>query len=209
MILLVTPDRYGEFVSELTAMHELRYRVFKQRLGWEVETAAGLEVDTFDALEPHYLLLRSQEKILGCVRFLPSAGPTMLRDTFPALLPPDGFAGSADTWESSRFALDLHNDLPKAASTLSAATYELFIGMVEFGLAHHLRRIVTVTDVRMERILRRAGWPLARLSSSRPIGVTHAVAGTLEVSRVVLASLRNAGGFQSPVLWSPVLERAA
>ncbi len=210
MIQLITPDRYGEFAEALSDMHRLRYRVFKDRLGWEVETAGDMEVDEFDALQPAYLLLRAFDgRLLGCVRLLPSLGPTMLREAFPALLPNGPIAGSIDIWESSRFALDLHADVPKAAGGLAAPTFELFAGMVEFGLAHGLAKILTVTDVRMERILRRAIWPLDRLGPARSIGTTMAVAGYLEVSQPALLRLREAGGLSGPVLWAPVVHVAA
>ena len=210
MIQLITPDRYGEFVDALSDMHRMRYRVFKERLRWDVETAADMEVDEFDALMPAYLLLRGSDGgLLGCVRFLPSEGPTMLNTAFPALLPDGPIPGSADVWESSRFALDVHADAPKGASGLASPTFELFAGMVEFGLAHRLTKILTVTDVRMERILRRAQWPLDRLGSARTIGNTMAVAGYLEVSRDALVRLRSLGGLNGPVLWAPVVQNAA
>ncbi len=210
VIQLITADRYGEFAEALLDMHRLRYRVFKERLGWEVETAGDLEVDGFDALRPAYLLLRAFDgRLLGGVRFLPSLGPTMMRDAFPALLANGPLPGAADVWESSRFALDLHADTPKAAGGLAAPTYELFAGMVEFGLAHGLTKILTVTDVRMERILRRATWPLERLGPPRSIGSTMAVAGYLEVSQTALLRLREAGSLRGPVLWAPVVRVAA
>lgn len=210
MIQLITPDRYGEFVDQLSDMHRMRYRVFKERLGWDVETAGDMEIDEFDALMPSYLLLRGSDGgLLGCVRFLPTEGSTMLCDAFPALLPDAPIPGSAQVWESSRFALDVHADVPKAASGLAAPTYELFAGMVEFGLARRLTKILTVTDVRMERILRRAQWPLDRISKPRSIGNTMAVAGYLDVSREALVRLRYLGGLKGPVLWAPVVEGAA
>ena len=87
MMQLISQDHYGEFVEELADMHRLRYRVFKQRLDWEVEVSGDLEVDQFDALHPIYLLQRSRDgRVQGCVRLLPSTGPTMLRDTFGMLL---------------------------------------------------------------------------------------------------------------------------
>lgn len=210
MIQLITSDRYGEFAEALSDMHRLRCRVFKERLGWEVETAGGMEADEFDALQPAYLLLRAFDgRLLGCVRLLPSLGPTMLRDAFPALLPDGPIPGAQDVWESRRFALELHADTPKAAGGLAAPTYELFAGMVEFGLARDLARILTVTDVRMERILRRATWPIERLGAPRSIGTTMAAAGYLEVSQTALIRLREAGGLSGPVLWAPVVQAAA
>src|SRR3546814_7972041 len=87
MILLVTPDRYGQYSDELAQMYRLRYRVFKKRLGWDVESSGGVEIDVFDALHPVYLLQRADDsgRIKGCVRLLLSTGPTMLSETFTAL----------------------------------------------------------------------------------------------------------------------------
>lgn len=127
----------------------------------------------------------------------------MLRDTFPVLLNGATAPASPTIWESSRFALDLHRD-SHATRGLAIATYELFAGMIEFGLSRQLTEIVTVTDARMERILRRAGWSLRRISEPCPLGRTLAVAGCLEVSNESLARIRATGGLEGPVLWAPV-----
>ncbi|WP_352779824.1 acyl-homoserine-lactone synthase [Mesorhizobium sp. M0913] len=86
-------------------------------------------------------------------------------------------------WESSRFALDIASSAPTGAGGTAIGTYELFAGMIEFGLSRRLSRIVTATDLRMERILRRAGLPLERIGEPQTIGVTRALAGYLEVSK--------------------------
>ena len=62
-------------------------------------------------------------------------------------------------------------------------------GMIVY-IALWLTEIVTVTDARMERILRRAGWPLRRIGKPRPLGSTVAVAGYLEVSSRALARVQ-------------------
>ncbi|TGR73291.1 GNAT family N-acetyltransferase, partial [Mesorhizobium sp. M1C.F.Ca.ET.189.01.1.1] len=104
MMQLITPDCYAEFASELKEMHGLRYRVFKKRLDWEVQTEGEMETDPFDSLNPVYLLLKGSDwRTCGCVRLLPTTGPTMLRDTFPTLLDEMVVPASADIWESSRF----------------------------------------------------------------------------------------------------------
>lgn len=207
---LITSGHYGEFVGDLAEMHRLRYRVFKQRLDWDVQISGDMEVDEFDVLRPAHLLQRSIDgRIQGCVRLLPSTGPTMLRDTFPILLDGQPAPRSDQVWESSRFALDVSPDAPKALGGLATATYELFAGMIEFSLSIRLTEIVTVTDTRMERILRRAGWPLRPIGKPRPVGNTTAVAGYLEVSTDALASIRSAGHISGPVLWVPVMRAAA
>src|SRR5216683_1278657 len=174
MMQLITANYYGDFIDEIAEIHRLRHRVFKERLGWDVQVSSNMEIDEFDALHPAYLMQRASDgRIQGCVRLLPTTGPTMLRDTFPALLD------------------------------------ELFAGMIEFGLSQQLSDIVTVTDARMERILRRAGWPLRRIGEPRKLGSTLAVAGYLDVSTESLANIRAAGSLQGPVLWAPVAFAAA
>lgn len=204
MIELIAPRYHREFGTAIADMHRLRCRVFSDRLDWDVLVRDGMEIDQFDELGPVYLLSRADESVHGCVRLLPSTGPTMLRDVFSPLL--DGKAAPQDPriWESSRFALDLPVDAPRSDRGLAHATFELFAGMIEFGLAHSLVEIVTVTDVRIERILRRAQWPLRRLGTPQTIGSTLAVAGSLEVSFGALERVRQACGIQGRVLWVPL-----
>lgn len=210
MMQLITGPYYSSFVDAVAEMHRLRYRVFKERLDWDVQFGGDMEIDEFDALHPAYLIQRGPgNRVQGCVRLLPSTGPTMLRDTFPMLLNGAPAPTSATIWESSRFALDLPPGSPKATHGVAAATYELFAGMIEFGLSRQITELVTVTDVRMERILRRAGWPLRRIGEPRALGTTHAVAGYLEVSVEGLARVRAGGALQGPALWAPVAQAAA
>lgn len=210
MMQLIAPAWYDAFAEERREMHRLRCRVFRDRLEWDVQTENGLEIDAFDALKPHYLLLCEPDgRVIGCVRLLPSTGPTMLRDTFPALLGTSLAPSDPAIWESSRFALDLPADSPKGANGVAVGTYELFAGMIEFGLSMRLKRIATATDLRVERILRRAGWPLERIGEPQTIGETRAVAGYLDVSTEHLGTLQRQGGLRGPVLWAPVAGAAA
>jgi N-acyl-L-homoserine lactone synthetase len=210
MMQLITSDSHGLCVDELAEMHRLRYRVFKERLDWDVQTSGDMEVDEFDALGPCYLLQRGADgAIAGCVRLLPTTGPTMLRDTFGALLGDSAAPASPLVWESSRFGLDPDYAGPVASQGIAKGTYELFAGMIEFGLSRELTDIVTVTDVRMERVLRRASWPLRRLGQPKAFGRSLAVAGFLAVSAESLGRVRAAGQLRGPTLWSPVVPAAA
>jgi len=210
MMQLIAPEDYAEFRSAIAEMHRLRFRVFKERLDWQVHAENGMERDRFDALEPVYLLHRgNDDRIQGCVRLLPSIGPNMLRDVFPQLLDGNPCPSDLRIWESSRFALEPSPALSRLESGLAKATFELFAGMIEFGLSRSLTGIMTVTDVRMERILRRANWSLERLGSIKMIGTTEAVAGTLDVSLDALARVKVACGLEGRVLWAPIPLAAA
>ncbi len=205
MMQLIEPGDYAQFTSAIAEMHRLRFRVFKERLEWAVQVEDGLERDLFDTLAPAYLLHRGNDgRIQGCVRFLPSTGPTMLRDVFSQLLGGNPSPSDPKIWESSRFALELSPEMPRSERGLAMATFELFAGMIEFGLSRSLTGIVTVTDLRMERVLRRASWPLERLGDVGMIGATQAVAGVLEVSKDALARTKRACGIDGRVLWAPV-----
>ncbi|MET4492199.1 acyl-homoserine-lactone synthase [Bradyrhizobium sp. LA7.1] len=190
--------------SELTmGMHRLRGRVFKERLDWDVSVAGGLEIDQYDTLKPTYLLLVERREVVGCVRLLPTTGRNMLSDTFPVLL--DGHAAprAANIWESSRFCVDTKNVAATAENGLREATFLLFAAMIEWGQQCNLQAIATVTDLRMERILRRAGWHLDRLGTPRQIGTTRAVAGLLPVTDDALGAIRAAGKISKPAINVP------
>jgi N-acyl-L-homoserine lactone synthetase len=210
MIQLIAPASYEDFSDTLIEMYRLRHRVFKLRMAWDVQTSGDMEIDDFDALHPTYLTqVAHNGQVQGSVRMLPTVGPTMLRDIFPALLGGHPAPSTPLVWESSRFAIDVASDALKGDHGITRAAYELFAGMVEFGLSRQLADIVTVTDVRMERILRRAGWPLRRIGNPSKIGNTLAVAGYLAISREILSRLRKAGGLSAPALWTPVIFAAA
>lgn len=207
MLYLISAKHHKIFATWLTDMYRLRYRVFKERLLWSVETNGESEIDRFDDIGPVYLLyVDHAERIRGSVRLIPTTGPYMLRDIFANLVSPGNLPDDARIWESSRFAVDL-TGLEKAAMTGGASPAQLlFAGMIEFGLAVGLSKIVTVTDTRIERLLQRAHWPLSRLGDPQVIGSTEAVAGLLEVSARALDEVRKRAGILHPILWKPALE---
>ncbi|XUJ35969.1 acyl-homoserine-lactone synthase [Bradyrhizobium japonicum] len=191
-------------------MFELRHRVFKICMGWEVQTSDAMEIDEFDALHPSYLVqVFDDGKVQGAVRLLPTLGPTMLCDVFPALLEGQSAPSSPLVWESSRFAIDVAADAPKGDHGITRAAYELFAGMVEFATFPKAHRHSYGHRCPYGEILRRAGWPLRRIGNPSAIGKTLAVAGYLKISRETLASLRRASGLSTPVLWTPVISAAA
>lgn len=171
--------------------HQLRARVFSDRLGWEVDVTAGCESDGFDALRPTYVLAIAETgELAGCARLLPTLGPTMVADVFPSLLPDGQLNGHAAMIESSRFCVDTALAEGRGTASVHEATQTMFAGIVEWCMANGYTEIVTVTDLRFERILARVGWPLQRLSDPKKIGVTMAVAGILPADADVFQKLR-------------------
>ncbi|WP_413204174.1 acyl-homoserine-lactone synthase [Rhodospirillum sp. A1_3_36] len=209
-MILVEGARHHVFQHAIDEMHRLRARVFDDRLGWEVTVENGREIDRFDALNPDYLIRIDESGLAtACVRLLPTMGGNMLRDVFPELAGENGPPAAPNLWESSRFCVD-HTSIGQRQGGLKSATFELFAALLEYGLYRGADAIVTVTDLRMEKILNRAGWPLRRLAEPRQIGVTKAVAGCVDISASALATVRERGGLEAtPVLVAPVYEVAA
>ncbi len=193
MIRIVTKDNAERNISNLYEMHRIRKAVFKDRLGWDVTVTGELEVDEYDALGPSYLLSTDRYGNLnGCVRLLPTTGPNMLRDIFPSFVTKGAVPRGERVWEASRFAANGNSTAAEAG--LSQTTYDLLIGVLEFGLSNGISTIACVVDVRMERVLRRAGWQIERLGPARRIGNTIAMAGQLEVSAPILRQLEARAG---------------
>lgn len=179
-ILSIPPDRYVEHQNLLKQMHRLRAAVFGDRLEWDVAITKDGERDQYDDLNPTYILATiGSRKVFACARLLPALGPTMLERTFPQLLSEGSLAATGKMVESSRFCVDTSLSAGRAGGQLHAATLTMFAGIIEWSIANDYDEIVTATDLRFERILKRAGWPMARLGQPTEIGNTVAVAGRL------------------------------
>lgn len=183
-VLTVSPDRYADHSHLLRQMHRLRCLVFRQRLGWDVSITNGAEEDEYDSLGPTYILaVTDEERVAGCARLLPAIGPTMLVRTFPQLLATGSLNASARMIESSRFCVDTSLPGGRGEGQLHFATLTMFAGIIEWSMANGYDEIVTATDLRFERILNRAGWPMRRIGNPKPIGNTVAIAGILPADR--------------------------
>lgn len=206
-ILTFSTPRNIEEANLLHRHHQLRARVFSDRLGWDVNVANGCESDRFDALRPIYVLAASKEgQIAGCARLLPALGPTMVADVFPSLLPEGRLDAHPRMIESSRFCVDTSIAEGRGEGSVHEATLTMFAGIIEWSVTNGFTEIVTVTDLRFERILARIGWPLQRLGDPKQIGVTIAVAGTLQADVEIFSKLRPTN-YQSSI--SERLGRAA
>lgn len=187
----------------IEAMHRLRYRVFKERLAWNVSTENGLERDRFDDLGPLYLLaIDDHERVVGTWRMLPTTGSYMLRDVFPMLL--GGAEPPCDprTWEGSRFAVDCPYEGRSGLAALNRVTAEIFCAVVEFAMANGIDEVVTVYDMRIARLLARIGCRPKWRGPVVQIGNTRTMAGRFDANAEVLAEIRRKNGIRRSVIRS-------
>jgi acyl homoserine lactone synthase len=193
-VLAISASHSLQEMELIQRHHQLRARVFADRLGWEVSVVGGYESDVFDQHGPTYILaISASGEVAGCARLLPATGPTMVTDVFPSLLPGGQLHSHSMMVESSRFCVDTKLAEGRGAGSFHEATLSMFASIIEWSVENGFTEIVTVTDLRFERILARVGWPLQRIGEPRKIGVTMAVAGILPANAEVFSRLRPAG----------------
>lgn len=164
----------------LEGMHQLRARIFKDKKRWDVEVSDKREVDAFDDLNPYYLLISAPgtDEVIGCWRILDTLGPYMLKDTFPELLHGAPAPQDSRTLELSRFVVRAQQP---EHSTFSQITLQAIRAVVRFALSHNAQRLLTVTTVGVERLLKKTGISMQRFGPSLRIGVEHAIALTIHL----------------------------
>lgn len=138
-----------------------RREVFVELLGWDLETPNGHEQDQFDRHDTVYVVARNNEgSINGCARLLPSTKPYLLSGVFPQLLnglaPPE----SPDVWELSRFAaVDVSDASGSPRGQLSSPIATALLKKAIATAAHlGAKRLITVSPLGVERLLRHAGF---------------------------------------------------
>ena len=168
--------------KDLWEMHRLRTRVFKDRMGWEIPILSGMEIDGYDAIEPYYMMIRSETgSVCGCWRMLPTEGPYMLKDTFPQLLYGQPAPETRNVWELSRFAIE--TEAPHGFGFAEMAL-DAMREIVIFGDRMGITNYATVTTTAIERMLRRTGIAITRYGPPMRIGVENAVAIDIDIGAV-------------------------
>ncbi|PJC86617.1 acyl-homoserine-lactone synthase [Vibrio sp. HA2012] len=166
--------------QEYDELLTLRYRVFKQRLNWDVDAEDQHESDNYDHLNPTYLLARNEQQMIGCWRILPTRGNYMLKDTFPQCLGGEKAPESESIYELSRFAVE-RNQSSGAHYTPGTVTMEMFKAIYLYGVQHSISHYVTVTSTGVEKLLKRIGLPHQRFGSSE----VHTLGDTKSVGLLI------------------------
>lgn len=138
----------------LASMHNLRFRVFKQRLGWDKGDAISrMEFDEYDNGNAIYLVKvdPSDQEVSACTRLIQTTQPYLLANSFGRFLRGEPIR-RPDCYETSRFVSD-----PEKSQPLNI-TGELVAAMLEFGTYNGISNYVSLSDIRIEKILLRCGW---------------------------------------------------
>lgn len=202
MFLLINQSNREKFRWEISSMHRLRYRIFVEELKWNspsIQVVDGMEFDQFDLESAHYIVRLNEEgEVDACTRLLPTDGPYLLGDVFPDLVEVMPIPHNNHTWETSRFCADRRTAPKNIVGLLVAA-------MLEFGLSVDMQNYVSISDIRIEPLLKRHGWNPVRLGEPKFTGTDYAAGEIFEVSMEALNSVRAKSGITHPLLFNESL----
>lgn len=161
-----------------------RYQVFVEKLGWDLPVQSGIELDEFDRSDTIYVVTQDESgRIIGAARLLPTHRPYLLGAVFPQLMGGEAPPNRSDVWELSRFAaID-----PQSASAgpmlqfsapLAVSLMRKIIGV---AAAHGVTRLIAVSPLGVERLLRRAGFVACCAAPSRIVNGQPLFACWIEV----------------------------
>lgn len=138
-----------------------RHKIFVERLGWQLQIKDGAELDQFDRPDTVYVVAKDERNgILGCARLLPTTRPYLLGEVFPQLLNGLTPPCSPEVWELSRFAaMDFNNQMNPAAGQFSSpVAIQLMHESLACAARLGAKRLITVSPLGVERLLRKAGF---------------------------------------------------
>jgi len=138
-----------------------RYKVFVENLGWDLYAPDGLEQDQFDRPDTVYVAVQDDEgEVCGCARLLPTTHPYLLSEVFPQLLNGAVPPSSPEIWELSRFAsVDFNSPNQSPLRQMSSdSAIALLQAAIECAATHGAKRLITVSPLGIERLLRKAGF---------------------------------------------------
>lgn len=184
MIIRAYRHQYSEYSNLFEQMYQLRAKQFKERRGWRVEVEDGQEIDYFDKEDPLYIMVVSDTgQLVASLRLLPTTGPHMLSDVFPEVMGELEIIRHPLIWESSRFCVDTKAAAIFGPEGINLATKELLVGLFSTAKLAGMENIISVYDLFLERILRRAGCDFDRIGTVHKYDGLKTTAGLFEVTR--------------------------
>jgi acyl homoserine lactone synthase len=171
MIIIIEPHNAAEYRKLMEQMFRLRSRVFRDRLGWDVQLADGKERDKYDDEAPIYLIYTDNEarEVKGCLRLLPTTGPTVFTD-FGSALPEAVHFSAPSIWECSRFCLDDRILSNANGAKMYFAAEVLIAALGDVAIKAGIESILGNFDSRTLRLYQRIACEVEVLGSTQRYG---------------------------------------
>jgi acyl homoserine lactone synthase len=172
MIIVIEPHNAAKYPKLMEQMFRLRARVFRDRLRWDVRVSDGKERDKYDDEAPVYLIYTDSEarEVKGCLRLLPTTGPTVLADFFSDTVPDAAHLIAPSIWECTRFCLDERVLGKGNQEEIYLASAVLIAALGDVAINAGIESILGNFDSTMLRLYRRIGCEVEVLGSTRRYG---------------------------------------
>lgn len=138
-------------------LFRLRYRVFYERLHWDVQCQGGRETDAYDDERTVYVAaLDDGDAVVGGWRLRPTTGNYMLEDVFPQLLHGAPAPHHPRVWESNRFVVDKRST-KDARFGFNETARALFRATARYAVDNGIDEYVMVLSAGVARLTRASG----------------------------------------------------
>lgn len=190
MMNLIDASNRAVHTETLRSFAELRYEIFVRRLGWPLPDARdGLEEDEYDTARAIYVTVsNSAGQVIGGARLLDTADASLLNEVFPHLVKDDDLPRSPRIYEITRFAIDPRRERLEGCQDLRN---RVLWGVQAAALHLGLQKMVSITYVHLEPMLRKVGYRFRRLGDVDSIDGIATVALEHEVSPEILDACRS------------------
>lgn len=184
-------------------MFKLRAEVFHDTLRWNVSVGPDGEIDAYDSANPAYLVWCDEKKktLYGCLRLLPTTGPTLLYDVFRNTFPNNVSLMAPGIWEGTRLCIDeaaIARDMPHMDS--KQAFCLMLLALCETALSRGIHTLISNYEPPTKRLYAMAGAELQELGRADGYGKRPVCAGSFEVSPRVLANMQERLGIRGALL---------
>lgn len=174
-------------------IYALRHKVFKEKLNWKVNSVEGYkEIDYFDSLKKvsFIIAVNNEDKVLGCMRLLPTTHDYMLEKVFPQLLV---YHPKQDNiWEISRFAIDPNLQKETSMLSLNLPTLLILEGMCEFAKNNNITTFIAATTATLNRLVRTIGMDTQVVGNKLKIDDTNVIALKILMNSQTFEGVKNA-----------------
>jgi len=195
MFISVQAPQYEKYRSVLDQMFRLRKRVFADELQWDVPVQGEYERDTYDALNPVYLIWCSPDAqtLYGSMRLMPTTGPTLLYDVFRETFPHGATLSAPSIWEATRTCIDVENVKRDHPGIDAARGFGLLcLATAECAVAHSIQTLICNYEPYMKRVYARAGATVQELGRADKYGRRPVCCGAFRMNHQTVADMRGA-----------------
>lgn len=203
-VIEITQTGQSGKTNLLFDMHRMRARIFKEKMGWDVDVNhLGMEIDQFDIPEAIYFLALDDEtkKVIGSWRFLPTSGSTMIREIWPQSLGSIVMPSSPHVWEATRFGVDVsEQDVRKQVRLMNKAMAELVHALVEICLLCGITHIYSLYDLKIARIMKKLGCEPDLKSKQFNVDDLVCEVVRFSITNQLLLSVKNATGIERSII---------